>query len=73
MGKRLTSVQRKWADEYKDHTGFDAMLDDFRAGNVTFTEAAKKSIRWFEDWSSDAYLRISNYPGEDDETPPSAA
>ena len=65
---RMTKEQRKWVRDYKMHTSFEALMDDFEAGNESFYEAARKSISWFEDWSSDAHLKAgANIPGEDDE------
>jgi len=63
--RKFNRRQKSWVTLYQNETGFDAMMDDFLAGNETFLIAAKKSVRWFEDWSSDAYLNISRqYPGE---------
>lgn len=65
MAKRMTKEQREWCREYKRQTMFEPMMDDFRAGNETFLTCAKISIRWFEDWASDAHLNIGrNVPGE---------
>lgn len=63
---KLNKAQKAWCTRYENETGFDALMDDFLAGNETFLFAAKNSVRWFEDWSSNAYLNISrNYPGEE--------
>lgn len=66
MGKvRMTKEQREWCKQYKQQTTFEPLMDDFLAGNKTFVQAAKLSNRWFEDWSSDAYLNITRHiPGE---------
>jgi len=38
--------------------------EDIDSGDKTFLEAAKANVRWFEEWSSDAHLRIAaNIPG----------
>lgn len=64
----MTKKQREWCKLYQKETTFEPMMDDFLAGNVTFVEAAKNSNRWFEDWSSDAFLNITRHiPGEYDE------
>jgi len=62
---RMTKEQRAWCKLYKEQTSFAPLMDDFLAGNETFVAAAKHSVRWFEDWSSDAYLNITRHiPGE---------
>ena len=65
--KRLyTAKQKAWCIRYQDETTFEPLMGDYEAGNETFVKAAKKSLLWFEDWSSDAYLRASagDIPGE---------
>lgn len=52
--------QREWCIAYEAETGFDPMMDDYEAGLKTFAEAAVASLRWYEDHTSDAHLRISN-------------
>ncbi|CAB3735052.1 hypothetical protein LMG22037_05927 [Paraburkholderia phenoliruptrix] len=61
---KYTKEQQAWCENYEARTDFDPLMDDFEAGNETFYEAAQKSIRWFEDHSSDALNSIShNVPG----------
>ena len=61
----MTKEQREWCKNYERHTTFEPLMDDFLYGNETFVEAAKKSNRWFEDWSSDALLSVGHQiPGE---------
>lgn len=61
----MTQEQRAWCKLYVEQTTFEPLMDDFRAGNMTFVDAAKQSNRWFEDWSGDAYLNITRHiPGE---------
>lgn len=63
---RMTKEQRAWCKNYERETGFDPLMDDFLYGNESFVEGALKSVRWFEDWSSDAHLNIGrNIPGAD--------
>jgi hypothetical protein len=66
--RRMTKEQREWCKHYENHTTFEPLMDDFLHGNETFVQAAKKSIRWFEDWSSDMFLNITRQPipGEDE-------
>ena len=35
-------------------------MDDFESGDETFPQAAQKSVVWFEHWSSDALLFITD-------------
>lgn len=68
MKRRMTKEQRAWCKEYELTTTFEVLMDDFHAGNETFVEAAKKSVNWFESWSSDAFLTVSTHiPGQYDE------
>lgn len=63
---RMTKEQREWCERYEKETTFEPLMDDFLAGNESFEKAAQDSIRWFEDWSSDAHLNISrDIPGVD--------
>lgn len=57
---KYTKQQQAWCKNYEDRTGFDPMMDDFEAGNETFYEGAIKSVRWYEQHASDAYLSISS-------------
>ena len=66
MKRKLTPKQRAWCKHYEQHTTFEPMMDDFLAGNESFVAAAKASVRWFEDWSSDAHLAVMNIPGDAD-------
>lgn len=62
---RMTKEQREWCKEYEKQTTFEPLMDDFLYGNESFVHCAKNSVRWFEDWSSDAFLNISRHiPGE---------
>lgn len=68
MGKRRTKAQIEWCKLYEEQTTFEPMMDDFKAGNESFVDAARKSNRWFESWASDSHLNISRHiPGEYDE------
>ena len=61
---KYTKVQRAWCENYEARTGFDPLMDDFEVGNETFHQAARKSIRWFEDHAADALNAISrDVPG----------
>lgn len=65
----FSTEQIAWCRKYKKETGFEPLMCDFVAGNETFYEAARKSIGWFEDWATDALLRITRKspPGAPDE------
>lgn len=64
---RMTKEQREWCKLYKKETGFEPLMDDFLYGNESFVASAKLSVRWFEDWWSDAHLHISRrIPGADE-------
>ena len=64
---RMTKAQREWCKEYELATTFEPLMDDFLYGNETFVQAAKKSLNWFESWSSDAFLAAGRHiPGADE-------
>jgi len=64
--RRMTKAQKAWCDNYRQQTDFEPLMDDFLHGNEPFEHAARKSVRWFEDWASDAHLNVGrNIPGAD--------
>lgn len=60
MPPKYNAQQRDWCVAYEAETGFDPMMDDYEAGLQTFAEAAVSSLRWYEDHTTDAHLRISS-------------
>ena len=63
--RSMTKEQREWCRLYKSQTGFEALMDDFLAGNESFVVAAQHSAKWFEEWFNDAHLAITQrIPGE---------
>jgi len=56
---KYSAAQKKWCEMYERETGFEPLMCDYEAGNEEFRIAAKKSNRWFESWSSDALLHIT--------------
>ena len=62
----MTREQKAWCKHYEQQTTFEPLMDDFLAGNESFLHCAKNSVRWFEDWSSDAHLAVMNIPGADE-------
>lgn len=58
--KSITPEQMAWLQGYQDDTGFEPMhLDEIADGRMTFNQAAKSNIDWFESWMNDAYLGIT--------------
>lgn len=58
--KYYSNEQREWCLNYEKITGFDPhAMQDYEAGVLSFVKAAKDSIAWFDDWSSDSYLAIT--------------
>jgi hypothetical protein len=57
---KYSAEQKKWCEDYKHETGFEPIMEEYEANKETFYQAAMRSAQWFEDWSSDAFLRISN-------------
>lgn len=65
--KKVTKEQRNWLKHYEKVTGFEPMAqEDIDSGAQTFAEVARLNIRWYEDHTSDAFLSVSNFPGQDD-------
>jgi len=65
---KYTKDQREWCERYERETGFEPhTMADYEAGHLTFVQAAKDSVAWFKDWSSDTYNRITRggIPGSD--------
>ena len=61
----MTPKQREWCKHYEQQTTFAPLMDDFLAGNESFQSAAQKSVQWFWNWSTDTYLAVMNFPGDD--------
>ena len=61
----MTREQRAWCKHYEQQTTFDPLMDDFFVGNESFIEAARNSVRWFEEWSNEAHCNIPDIPGDD--------
>ncbi|HFH3494436.1 hypothetical protein [Pseudomonas aeruginosa] len=61
-----TPAQRAWLEQYERETTFEPMYqDELDSGEMTWAEVARRNIDWFEDWSSDAHLRIQrNNPAD---------
>jgi hypothetical protein len=55
--KRYTKKQRLWCENYQNETTFEPMMGDYELGNENFSQAARKSVDWFDGWASDALLR----------------
>lgn len=57
---KYTDEQKEWCRLYERETGFDPhAMADYEQGNLTFVQAAKDSIAWFENWMHDTYLRVT--------------
>lgn len=64
--KKYTSKQKAWLALYKNRTGFDALMEEFESGEVSFYRAAINSCRWWEDHSNDALIAITlEVPGSE--------
>lgn len=57
---KYTDAQKKWCQFYERETGFEPhAMADYEAGHLTFVQAAKDSIGWFENWSNEVFHRIT--------------
>lgn len=64
--KFMTKAQCEWCVYYEAVTGFEPIMDDFTTGDCSFYEAASHAVRWFEDHSNDALLKIGrDIPGRE--------
>lgn len=60
--KGLTTAQNDWLNLYEGSTGFEPLhLEDLESGEMTFDEAAKSNINWYENHSSDAFAQITDH------------
>lgn len=60
---KYTDEQKEWCLLYERETGFDPhAMADYEAGHLTFVQAAKDSVDWFENWSNDVFHRITKRP-----------
>ena len=58
--KRLNGKQRAWLKKYEDETGIEPLCqEDIDSGEKTFAEVASLNCLWYENHTSDAYLRIT--------------
>lgn len=58
--KTITPEQMQWLQLYQDQTGFEPMhLDELASGVMTFNDAARSNLDWFEGWKNDAWLGIT--------------
>ena len=64
-----SKAQKIWCKKYRAETGFDPLMDEYEAGGETFDDARKRSVAWFDDWSSDVLIRITREPGRRVTTP----
>jgi hypothetical protein len=65
---KLTKTQKAWIKSYKDLTTFEAMhIDEVKAGEMTFEELVDSNVKWFEDWSTDMHLKVTQLPTTDEE------
>ena len=63
--KHYTEAQKKWCDDYEHWTGFEPIMGDYEAGHMSFRDAAKVAVRWYEMHTSDMHLRVSSMPVPD--------
>jgi len=63
--KKISAAEREWLQRYEATTGFEPMFqDEIDDGSLSFFEAAKQNIQWFEDHCDDAQRVITrNIPG----------
>lgn len=57
--KTLNSRRRAWVELYKEQTGFDALMDDYYAGNESFKAAAAHSVQWYRDYFEETERAIT--------------
>lgn len=66
---RLSAAENKWLNDYYGHTCLEPMhLDELADGSMTFAEAAKKNIQWYEDHTVEALHAIDTPPVDDEDT-----
>ncbi len=59
--KKINGKQRAWLKMYEDETTFEPLYQEkIDSGEMTFDEVVKENLNWFEDWSSEAFSRVSS-------------
>lgn len=56
---KFDDAQRAWCEHYERETDFEPQMDDYIAGNVSFVDAASAAVTWFEQHSTDQFLRMT--------------
>ena len=65
---KYTAEQKEWCRFYEQETGFDPhAMADYEQGHLTFVQAAKDSVGWFENWMQETFHRVMerSIPGDD--------
>ena len=64
----LTKEQNQWLKDYHNATGFEPMhLDEIENRSMSFNDAAKRNIVWYEDHMNETMVAISFHIPYDDE------
>ncbi len=59
--KKVNGKQRAWLKRYEDETTFEPLYqEEIDAGTMTFDEVVRANLDWFEDWSREAFSRVSS-------------
>ena len=56
---KYTKDQWDWCLNYERITDYDPIMGDFEIGHMSFYDAAKFSVSWYEEHTSDAHLKVS--------------
>ncbi|MFW8695990.1 hypothetical protein, partial [Mesorhizobium japonicum] len=46
-----SQAQADWCRYYEQETSFEPAMDEYEAGNCTFTEAQDWNVAWFKRWA----------------------
>ena len=58
--RELTANQKEWCKQWEVKSEYDPMwLEEYKSGEIEFTEVVSRNNRWLEDHLGDIYLRAS--------------
>lgn len=67
LSKLLSKEQIAWLINYENVTTFEPMyLNELASGKMSFNDAAKGNVDWFEEWMHDTYNDVSCPPYDQD-------
>ncbi len=61
FAKSVTPAQKAWLVMYEETTGFEPMhQEELDSGAMTFQEVRRSNIGWYDDHTTDIFLKVSS-------------